>query len=423
MLKGKTEIELTDVRTGKKDKIIEHNLVTKAIEKLINTNTAFGSLGSLDFLKYVKGVFLIDENLDENSFILPYNCSVVGHSGNNESVKDIYGGTYNELESEVLQNGYKFVWDFGTNQANGVIKCVSLVPTIGGNTGFGFDFKQKSIKQFDPYSLISPGCYNKNTVKHESLTHICEDTGYNIYLTENVIKLKTYDLPNKKVKFLQGYNAIKNSEYSYITDKNYESYSVAFYKSGIYIICFNKDKSCSLYCIDKESHLITNEYNLDLLFSMFSDSEISSTSKLRIFINEGFAFLVFVDGYKIYKVNLENTSDIKIIKSEESLRAIGGFYNNRLISAYAILENDEFKYMYKGGDWSYSGNTIFIIGNINDEVGYYYGNGTNSSNFTTLAASALTYNNHFLSTINNLSTPITKTADKTMKVIYTITES
>ena len=47
-----------------------------------------------------------------------------------------FRGTYNTAESRQLSNGYSHVWDFATNQANGVINAVALTSEWGGEMGW-----------------------------------------------------------------------------------------------------------------------------------------------------------------------------------------------------------------------------------------------------------------------------------------------
>ena len=54
-------------------------------------------------------------------------------------------GSMNQTESKKIDNGYRFVWDFTTSQANGTISCVALTHKFGGlaymgNTYNGKDF-------------------------------------------------------------------------------------------------------------------------------------------------------------------------------------------------------------------------------------------------------------------------------------------
>lgn len=425
MLKGKTEILLTDVNTGKQECIKSENMVTNAISRTLNTNLFCGSLLNSNFKSKLNGIFLIDKVLDDDpdNFILPYDCEVIGHAGNGTFPNDNYGGIFNGEESETLNNGYKLVWDFGTNQANGIINCIALTSSIGGENGFGFDIDKANIKPMDHSTLINPTCYNSNAIKCDTFMHIYDNFTYNIVLNNNVLVLKVHMFPNTKIKFMQGLNTIFLKEYRFNINKEYLSYTSGFYKDNIYILCFDINlKIADLYEINKKSFELTNSYNFNYLFEQLSSSEIKNISNSRIFINEGYAFFICIESRTVYKINLNNTSEIIKLISEKDLSSPCGFYNNRLIFAYAILENDKFKYIYKSGDWSYHGYTMSLFGDYNDGVGYFYKSGSYSSNYPTTDVVSLTLNNHMLATKNNLSTPIIKNNTQTMKITYEITE-
>lgn len=149
-LKGSMSIQLFDAETGKKQREIrEDNMITNAVSKLLNLPLDFlvgSSLTPYTVLKTslpiqtaaMGGVLIFGNKIEENAEHISagYDEIPVGHAGDEYSGTDAYTGTYNTNESGPLENGYRHVWDFATDKANGDIACVCLTSKTGGNSGF-----------------------------------------------------------------------------------------------------------------------------------------------------------------------------------------------------------------------------------------------------------------------------------------------
>ena len=153
-LKGHTKIELTNVKTGEKKTYEKDNFVTNLFRDAMQPAGAYGDLRKYfannrktaqeALLDMTRGIVLFDSALpaDPDEYTLPAGVNMVGrgtdaaYNGNDTTL-----GSYNASES-VIDNdgsnvGYRFVWDFSTQQANGVIKSICLTPTDTANIGFG----------------------------------------------------------------------------------------------------------------------------------------------------------------------------------------------------------------------------------------------------------------------------------------------
>lgn len=155
MIKGKSTIQLFNAQTGKLEHEEENtNIVTNAIEDILNYNDPFG-LGVRRRDTYFPqktlypftttafgGVFLWNGNIAEDPSITmpPDGILETGHAGGQYSGTNQYRGSYNTNESgsinEEGRRGYRHVWDFGTDKANGTIKCLSLTSVLGGTLGY-----------------------------------------------------------------------------------------------------------------------------------------------------------------------------------------------------------------------------------------------------------------------------------------------
>ena len=151
-MKGKATLILLDPETGEEVKRIEEeNMVTNVIEKLLditrcgmflvmNIPNILNNLLPL-WKNVLGGVMLLGSNIDEDRDIItpPDGFIPVGTAGTVYSGTDTRRGTLNENESGPIDGGYRLVWDFGTDRANGVIRCIALTSKIFGNNGFDAD--------------------------------------------------------------------------------------------------------------------------------------------------------------------------------------------------------------------------------------------------------------------------------------------
>ena len=147
MLKGKTIIELTDTKTGKKERYEDNNLVTGAINDIIldrkkyyeyshgrgyeksDNYSCFYHMFPL-YERFFGGIMLFGNSIDETHKYITGDDVVIGSAtyGNVYGGLDPQIGSYNETESEVnTEEKYvKYVYDFETNQGNGTISSVCL---------------------------------------------------------------------------------------------------------------------------------------------------------------------------------------------------------------------------------------------------------------------------------------------------------
>ncbi|MGN1120601.1 MAG: hypothetical protein ACI4Q4_09600 [Oscillospiraceae bacterium] len=147
-MKGKATITLCDADSGRVIKqLCEHNMVTNALKSILQPPKS-AIIGGLDFSRSLSGflpisnvllggILLHATSVNENAedFMYKSKYRLVGHAGSAYSGDDTMRGTLNETESGATANGYRFVWDFGTDKANGIIRCISLTNRHFGNIG------------------------------------------------------------------------------------------------------------------------------------------------------------------------------------------------------------------------------------------------------------------------------------------------
>ena len=137
-MKGHTKIILTNVETGEQEVHEDDNLITNALDKLINIEMAMNHAPNTRILPIATnalgGIMLFDNTLTEdvNNIHFPAEAHLVGYANTSVNTDDKFRGSWNSVESGKTMTGYTAVWDFGTAQANGTIKAVARTSVHGG---------------------------------------------------------------------------------------------------------------------------------------------------------------------------------------------------------------------------------------------------------------------------------------------------
>ena len=162
--KGTSIIELTDVNTGEVEVHKDENMVTNALSTVLTEfmkgiiyelfnqgGIGVGGNNRLDdttkfgliplFNRGIGGIFLFEapQTEDVNNIYPKGNAVLTGYASNhvNGVLTDKKLGSMDLANSGPVENGYKFVWDFTTEQANGIISCLALTTAAAGRVGLG----------------------------------------------------------------------------------------------------------------------------------------------------------------------------------------------------------------------------------------------------------------------------------------------
>lgn len=148
-MEGKATFTLARADSGRVIRqFTEHNLVTDAIRRLLSppAYALFKQFSWSDFMRtslpiyknLCGGIMLLGNTLEErtDNVLLPPDTIPVATAGDPYSGTLETRGTLNSNESYAMGNGYHFTWDFGTDKANGTIKSVALTSRLFGNSGF-----------------------------------------------------------------------------------------------------------------------------------------------------------------------------------------------------------------------------------------------------------------------------------------------
>lgn len=180
MIKGKATIQIIDEKSGEMVREIhEENMITNAVDTILNPpdyietgmdaendrsyNPLRDFLGNLADTAF-RGVIVCRDKIPEdgNNMMLPWTNEEVGHAGISNTNTDTTIGTYNSNESGRIENGrgYRHVWDFVSDKANGEIGCICLTTKDGGTCGMHDTYWELSMGGIDLNSS-STGSFNK----------------------------------------------------------------------------------------------------------------------------------------------------------------------------------------------------------------------------------------------------------------------
>lgn len=456
MLKGEAIIELKDVHTGEVEVLHETNLVTNALSDVINYAGAWMMDRVFNVAQYMYplydhllgGVVLFPESLEENAdkYWAPYNLDPTGFASNVvNSGTDTRRGSFNANESEFVLSpegekiGYKFVWDFNTSQGNGEIASVCLTHPQAGYNWYGCldgtaDGRLKFLASDDitNWSKDDPSwdipmytiLLNKNTGYAYAFRF---NTG--ILYRERVIPFNgvgisesTIHLGERKMDevFEKIADFHETSFYTYNKPRSFFPISdteiLGVSSAG------NASGSAEVYWI--RINVLTGEHTEGI----WSIQATLTDSNGSIAQSNGYMFWVSNDWKSVYKINLENAADVKNIPAGFT---IDTYRSNRdiltaipsgvILGPGFYISNDMVHQTVRYGAGQGNDNNTF--------GGVLYGpylRGYSSRSWSAggnLSVANVSLIPQYLATINNLSSPVVKTADKTMKITYTLTET
>lgn len=466
-MKGETTIQLFDANTGKlTDEVTKHNLVTGAANDFLQILAYASTFNVNDFSissllnntsdnthdtirELYGGVLVFSEAIDESHKYPIGNeiLSNIGHAGQTASFydsEDTYAGQFNAVESEfnVENKRYKFVWDFPTSACNGDIASICLTNKMVGDRGLLHNSNK----------LISNDDNNS-----KSIYNITPDTGYDRYYTYNGY-LRNAEFNPKKGIGLDGNTSYTNKSYSsIIPDFNTitSGYKSFLYNYGEYRYLAMKYNNSSnildLRLIKKDGTYDDYTYDFTNFKSMLSTESLSLITG-GYFINH-IANTFSLSDMCFYIICMYNNSKCWIAK----FNITDGTFKFLKLEETFVYIPILFRYMdipfcvvnYNYGSHSHINSSTSKV--INDDLSlgdkcivlpknsYYINSGYSALCYGSSSAYNCTFSHSddysynffgycahpnacYLATINNQSDVLTKTPDKTMKIIYTLSE-
>ena len=462
-MKGITEIELTDVRTGQIEKYTETNLVTNAIADFFshnidgmlftingNTNDLNGNMLPL-CPNGIGGVLLFSDTIEENpdKYYAPSANPCVGYASNDvNATTNIMRGSMNLTETKRLDKGYRFVWDFTTSQANGTISCVALTHKWGGlaymgdtynGTRFVWTMRSRNGEsdgqartayinavEIDPEHnfLWTIGLNNQNEIVIQKVRASFTSIGLNDTMLGSNYEV-LFEIKLNPTSFVMADPNRNEGNYDFFDGK--DGYWYGFWAGS------NNSGSASIKKIKiskadysfTEDTMIVNGTRIQAAgyHARYNDNPYRNVQSV---LQNGFLYMVSYDRTKVYKINIENPADVKEIPLgfTTNYSCSNDYYNSGNLyianigdwvvgSDFLINTEDRVFRKANNAPWTYTGSPLFQYGPYLFSFGGYDAKHTRQNLFLLTP---------YLATINNLETSVIKTADKTMKITYTIRE-
>lgn len=399
----------------------------------------------------IGGIFLFADPLveDENVYYAPSANPCTGYASNDvNSTANVMRGSLNLTESTKLDKGYKFVWDFATSQANGTISAVALTHKWGGigymgdaydNTNKRWQMKSTGIDanatirtayinavkvNFTGNYLITISLNTSNEIVIQKIRKAYRTVGLNDTMLDNQINIIEENKITPTI-FIMSNPSNNSGNYDFFDGK--DGYWYGFWhdanSSGNAVVKWIKIKK-SDYSFSEGTWTLDNCQLQNAGYRYGYNSSPSRTT-YSVLLN-GYLYMMTYNKQSVYKINVNNVADVTQIKL--------GFTSN--YSCQSEYYRNTSMYMFVLGDWVCgsdfriaSDDTVYMCAN-SMPVGY---SGTPLFEYGPFYISCGGYDSRsvrrdfflrtpYLATINNLSTSVIKTADKTMKITYTIEE-
>lgn len=449
-MKGKTIIELIDVKTKKKEVLKEDNLVTDVLEKILtlNPNGLLTNINKDTFYpiveKIVGGILLFKDKIteDKNTSFVSTSNECIGYAGQVEGVQENpLQGSFNKQESKATSNGYKFVWDFGTSKANGKISSVCLTNAKAGGGYFGTKSNGETnrIKLGEDKYLIK----NTDTEMKKKYVNVVEANFEENYIVSIVPESDYLRIIKSREPLL---NFRLDDSLSFLDEKNITETKIKYKKSyGTYGVCIYVDAENYYLLKTSTSGGNTNVTKLKINKANNSIEETEFTLEnvkieniggysldydyyrtIKSVLRGGYVYAVSTDEKYIVKFAINNPVDVTKIEAKFTLKTGSvsshttgcGMYilGDMIIGTnFTIDKNDKVTEIAQSDlstieciPLSYG---PFLLG--------YFANGESSGD--KYLRKVLYLITPYSATINNLSKTVEKTADKTMKITYYLT--
>ena len=478
-MKGKTKIILTNVETGEQEIHEDNNLVTNALDKLINIEMAMNQTPNTNILpiatKALGGIMLFDDELteDADNISFPVEAHLVGYAGQSVNTSDVNRGSYNSAESGKTEDGYVCVWDFGTSQCNGTIRSIARTSARAGENPIWYMFgpsdhdTQAGCPSTDPgWAPIRYDGEYIYLLKIDASTHTARLARTKIPMFKFGVAdysdvARTYEIIASWNTKLFTYTYWNNAQHSLEYSQDVYADDVYHYEDGhdgyIYCVCYNVTNQRPY-----------NDYNYDISYFTikYSDGsyEKSQTHALQSgtstyaardaaqevyrpnrqfgHVHNGVLYRLSNDRKSIWKIPLSNVSaasSTRIISSgsNDYIAHLRYWMSEAGVIYFPVYHYTESSYNYLGGIYYPDGE--FLVNNVSyTGQGDYLNNlGSEFNNLRTfddcMATFRIYWNQNYttiyrnwsanyLGTINNLETAITKTSAQTMKIVYTLTD-
>uniref|UniRef100_UPI004055A79E hypothetical protein n=1 Tax=Acetatifactor sp. TaxID=1872090 RepID=UPI004055A79E len=466
MIKGKTRIELTNVNTGEVEVIEKENMITNALQYIFNplgyiktSSTMYGSSFVNYYATLTGGLLLLDRTVTEDAKNIFLDTSV-GLTGcavfdQQNSSDQTLRGNYNATETEidVVNRTIKYVYDFDTAEANGTIASVALTHAYGGYSNRGC--AEEPVREEYPFFMnIGSGSLKLSSSSagisayDRTLSYSTYGANYKwIFLIDATKDMVYYfSIESTTSITIRGYRANINTVSLFDTPST--GRTLLFEKNIVFstaisqqYFSYNYDEEAEkLYIISGANNNVSNGGAFTIteidVANDYAVTQYAMTNKtgvtLRMFFSrdntmcyDGYIYLMPYSGtYNIYREEIGNSANVQKIDTvvrqcwplwaKDKRLYFGNPTSYSPSWALYIVETDSFTLKYPEGKYLYDSTSRQFVPVKGVPMTYFMSCGTSDGTFG--------MRTDYLATINNLESAVVKTADKTMKITYTLTE-
>ena len=471
-LHGHTKITLTDVETGKEEVIEEDNIVTNAVRDLLKRD--YYSLINASKILPIRNMYAgvacfasaLDEDADKYEFPSEATAALTAYAGDEaHSTGNTLRGNPNNAESGQTADGrgYKFVWDFSTSQGNGTIASVCLTNKWLGNYGkipyegetvhpfnlnmlCGSDLAYVSIHTNNRDDCIKcPPIYDPETGEGIAFYYSTGNleiiniyhTPWNFGLNNALNEFKEESSVNVAITSSKWYAGYMDFAYD---ETNFYFYGVSTTKTS------NKYRTLTIITINRSTNAVSYS---DTLYSFENPNTEFLRSNDQSYVHDEHSISPSIGSVAYLPLTVSALGDsgdffakIDLSDPEDIIGFVSGTgLTDKIFIALDMVEPVRISDgLIVGSGYIIDGDTVYPIPNFTSfrgtgsgtssayartilKKGYLYGITSSSSPNYNRAQKGPILNPYFLSTINVLQSPVTKTASQTMKIEYTITEA
>ncbi len=434
IMKGKTIIELKDVRSGKVQRVEHGNTFQSAVlSELFKPYgslglSAMGSISNVESWKnLVGGLLLFDDTIDAGNMYCPDGVNMVGNGAYQvvNTGDPVELGSWNESESYITDDEIVMTFDFTTSQANGSISSVALTSTNGGFIGMGNssktvhsenrDFMAFSVESFGGFEMISrdPILFDGDYMYHAQYDynnkHIwvrkgwAQSSGIDLIKGRGINHSETYtiSMPNSVTSLYTIYDVaipIDDTRVGVIYNGG-DTFTIA--------VVNVKTRNVAVHQVPKMNGVLTENYQVGFASGIknnvyFYESYVDSgDNRVAVYDVNNSEWIKDLDRDNNSVVNMFILDGGKVVTFSGDGRMMMEGVNDTIVPSNA------------GGInwWRHINPDLTYLSEYKRLIGY------NDNNYNRQVGDFPCY----LATINNLEEPVVKDNTKTMKITYVLT--
>ena len=444
MLQGETKLEL--LRNGQVvHREEKHNTITPWASNALNQgnfNLLMNKAKAFPIKQWFNGCLLTDKDNDATTSLIAHDSTVTAQASNDAYTgTNLRRGSFNSNESGDVTGGYRFVWDWTTSQGNGDIKSICLTrPSIGAA-----DLTTGSTAPdvvCNEYLNASSGNFVTATSFYNGTINILDydnEKAYYLYYESEKIKCCEYDINTWRYHVLGDVCAASTRTDHEITIPspiaNYTLYSASVSYDGEYfyfIHAIQNTNNFDIWKIDPSDWTCTYTRHVYAGVTTCRHGYSYYIPGNLYLVDNGYIWILSYNLTKMYKCSLTNDADITEYNCPY-------YVNDNAMNGpmFKLPNGDFYKFyrnygtvntMYYHNGQFYRGAVNWYDYTLNYEAGHPHSNSYGTvvvhkriNAADTIGWFLLTIFPH-VSTVNNLTTNVTKTPELTMKLTYTIRE-